>query len=333
MMSKTRSLVCFEDAVADEQPARSCCRPHLVDMQRESLTRSFESETSTFSQNIGTSTFCRAFPWHFMVDRNMQLVQLGVGFMRLFGSELKKMGRHLATYFQMKKPTVEPNFDKILKKANSPFVLAVCHVTKDSRKTKLEVSYLCRQSYRRVGSLRLSTTRHDKKTCHAKGGLLSFLPGETIQILVHTCFSATARSLTLLVPLLIPFTSIIAVSYLFAARSLMTPTSLIIPQPRWSNWISARLEAHEFRLQSKTFLFFLIIIVYFWWICWNVTIKWLIHFSTRFLSTKCLCSIKTLGVNHRRCSMTMERYVLIEWNDIFYWWFVILLKSSTGTRI
>ena len=63
-----------------------------------------------------------------------------VGFMRLFGSELKKMGRHLATYFQLKKPTVEPNFEKILKKANSPFVLAVCHVTKDSRKTKLEVS-------------------------------------------------------------------------------------------------------------------------------------------------------------------------------------------------
>ena len=152
-MSKTRSLICFEDAVAaaDEQQGQPstannssrppCCpaRPQLSDMHRESL-RSFESETSTFSQNIGTSTFCKAFPWHFMVDRNMQLVQLGVGFIRLFGSELKKMGRHLATYFQLKKPTVEPNFDKILKKANSPFVLAVCHVTKDSRKTKLEVS-------------------------------------------------------------------------------------------------------------------------------------------------------------------------------------------------
>lgn len=140
-LCKTRSLVCFEDAVAaNDQAPRSFCRPNLMDMARDSLTRSFESETSTFSQNIGTSTFCRAFPWHFMVDRNMQLVQLGVGFMRLFGTELKKMGRHLATYFQMKKPTVEPNFDKILKKANSPFVLAVCHVTKDSRKTKLEVS-------------------------------------------------------------------------------------------------------------------------------------------------------------------------------------------------
>jgi hypothetical protein len=157
LMAKTRSLICFDDptgtasSVMDDAPARPIRPPHLSDIkQRDSLNlRSFESTTTSMSvsastclsQNyIGTSTFCRAFPWHFMVDRNMQLVQLGVGFVRLFGSELKKMGRHLATYFQMKKPTVEPNFDKILKKANSPFILAVCHVTKDSRKTKLEVS-------------------------------------------------------------------------------------------------------------------------------------------------------------------------------------------------
>jgi hypothetical protein len=154
-MAKTRSLICFDDptgtasSVMDDAPARPIIPPHLSDIkQRDSLNlRSFESTTTStsvstststcLSQNyIGTSTFCRAFPWHFMVDHNMQLVQLGVGFVRLFGSELKKMGRHLATYFPMKKPTVEPNFDKILKKANSPFILAVCHVTEDSRKTK-----------------------------------------------------------------------------------------------------------------------------------------------------------------------------------------------------
>ena len=94
-------------------------------------------------RNIGMSTFCRAFPWHFMLDRSMQLVQLGVGFIRLFGADLKKMGRHLDTYFQLKKPhQVEPHFDKILKKANSPFVLAVRHVSigkHESHKAKLQV--------------------------------------------------------------------------------------------------------------------------------------------------------------------------------------------------
>ena len=77
-----------------------------------------------------------------MVDRQLNLVQLGVGFMRLFGSELKKYGRHLSTYFELKKPQVEFNFVKILKKANSPFVLAVCRVANDVRKTKLQVRQL-----------------------------------------------------------------------------------------------------------------------------------------------------------------------------------------------
>lgn len=77
-----------------------------------------------------------------MVDRNLNLVQLGVGFMRLFGADLKRTGRHLATYFQLKKPLVEFNFDKILKKANSPFVLAVSYVPgKDNLKAKLQVNF------------------------------------------------------------------------------------------------------------------------------------------------------------------------------------------------
>ncbi len=75
-----------------------------------------------------------------MVDRDLNLVQLGVGFTRLFGGELKRTGRHLASYFQLKKPVVEFQFNKILKKANSPFILAVSYVPgKDSLKTKLQV--------------------------------------------------------------------------------------------------------------------------------------------------------------------------------------------------
>lgn len=132
---KTRSLVCFEDA-ASEPEAGAVERPRLADMCRESM-RSFESEASAVGQNIGASTFCRAFPWHFMVDRGMQFVQLGVGFMRLFGSDLKRKGRHLGTYFELKKPLTEPNFERVLKKANSPFVLALCHV--NSRKAQVQV--------------------------------------------------------------------------------------------------------------------------------------------------------------------------------------------------
>ena len=100
-----------------------------------------QTKGANFSRNIGTSTLCRALPWHLMVDRHLNLVQLGVGFMRLFGSELKRFGRHLSTYFELKKPLVEFDFVKILKKANSPFVVAVCRVTNDTRKTKLKVTF------------------------------------------------------------------------------------------------------------------------------------------------------------------------------------------------
>lgn len=148
------SSVCFEEAGC--RPA-GATRPSFCPM---SSLRSFESDAGSIcssgsasnSNVIGTSTFCRAFPWHFMVDRSLNFVQLGVGFMRLFGAELKRTGRHLATYFQLKKPAVEFNFDKILKKANSPFVLAISYVPgKDSLKSKLQVTIVSLFLYPRAG--------------------------------------------------------------------------------------------------------------------------------------------------------------------------------------
>ncbi|XKL66634.1 hypothetical protein PGB90_010054 [Kerria lacca] len=42
---------------------------------------------------ISVSTFCKAFPWHFLTDKNLQIVQLGSGFMKLFGRQLKQSER------------------------------------------------------------------------------------------------------------------------------------------------------------------------------------------------------------------------------------------------
>jgi len=150
---RQRSLVCFDDDGSSGGPGETSNKNEM-DIKESDAIFHHKNKTATttttmsgrLDQNIGMSTFCRAFPWHFMVDRSMQLVQLGVGFIRLFGADLKKMGRHLDTYFQLKKPhQVEPQFDKILKKANSPFVLAVRHVSigkQESHKAKLQVS-LC----------------------------------------------------------------------------------------------------------------------------------------------------------------------------------------------
>jgi guanylate cyclase soluble subunit alpha len=41
---------------------------------------------------MGVSTFCKAFPWHLLLDVKLQMVQIGAGFMRLFGQSLAEQG-------------------------------------------------------------------------------------------------------------------------------------------------------------------------------------------------------------------------------------------------
>lgn len=75
---------------------------------------------------MGVATFCKAFPWHFVIDRRLELVQLGSGFMRLFGCLLKKYGTAAATYFEFHRPrSMMLSFEEIVKRANTPFVLAI----------------------------------------------------------------------------------------------------------------------------------------------------------------------------------------------------------------
>lgn len=41
---------------------------------------------------ISVPSFCKAFPWHFLTDKNLEIVQLGSGFMKLFGRQLNQLG-------------------------------------------------------------------------------------------------------------------------------------------------------------------------------------------------------------------------------------------------
>ncbi|XP_073954227.1 guanylate cyclase 1 soluble subunit alpha 2 [Choristoneura fumiferana] len=75
---------------------------------------------------IGVASFCKAFPWHFVTDRRLELVQLGSGFMRLFGTHLATRGSSLNTYFRLIRPRGVPiEFREILKRVNTPFMFAV----------------------------------------------------------------------------------------------------------------------------------------------------------------------------------------------------------------
>ncbi|KAJ8979494.1 hypothetical protein NQ317_000370 [Molorchus minor] len=111
-------------------------------------------------------TFCKAFPWHFVIGRQisagwdetysdvlrsdelalrgpndtprtpttyqqvhydkLNLVQLGSGFMRLFGDILTNCGTCVSTYFEFCRPkSITLSFDGIVTRANIPFILAV----------------------------------------------------------------------------------------------------------------------------------------------------------------------------------------------------------------
>ncbi|KAF6216149.1 hypothetical protein GE061_000488 [Apolygus lucorum] len=75
---------------------------------------------------MGGKTFCKAFPWHFILDSNLEIVQLGAGFMKLIGRDLDRHGTNVRTYFKFKKPVgLEISYEGIIGRANSPFILSL----------------------------------------------------------------------------------------------------------------------------------------------------------------------------------------------------------------
>ncbi|XP_048481199.1 head-specific guanylate cyclase [Plutella xylostella] len=84
------------------------------------------SSTNVADLKIGVASFCKAFPWHFVTDKRLELVQLGGGFMRLFGAELANHGSALGTYFRLLRPRGVPlDYREILKRLNTPFMFSL----------------------------------------------------------------------------------------------------------------------------------------------------------------------------------------------------------------
>ncbi|XP_023943569.2 head-specific guanylate cyclase [Bicyclus anynana] len=87
---------------------------------------SLASSSKVNDLRIGVASFCKAFPWHFITDKRLELVQLGGGFMRLFGTYLSSHGSSLGTYFRLLRPRGVPlDFREILKRLNTPFMFCL----------------------------------------------------------------------------------------------------------------------------------------------------------------------------------------------------------------
>ncbi|XP_042145590.1 head-specific guanylate cyclase [Ixodes scapularis] len=71
---------------------------------------------------VSVSTFCRAFPFHFMCDRQLRLTQLGRGLARIFGGR----GTSVPSLFVFLEPELlEMRFDHVVAATNLPFLLQV----------------------------------------------------------------------------------------------------------------------------------------------------------------------------------------------------------------
>ncbi|XP_037557511.1 guanylate cyclase soluble subunit beta-1, partial [Dermacentor silvarum] len=72
---------------------------------------------------VSVATFCRAFPFHFMCDRQLKLTQLGMGLARIFGG--RGRASTLPALFTFVEPRIEMRFDHVVANINLPFLLQV----------------------------------------------------------------------------------------------------------------------------------------------------------------------------------------------------------------
>ena len=94
-------------------------------LSRRSRVFATAEKLSTRSEDskIGVVTFCQTFPFHVMFDRDLTMTQLGAGLMKTIAPEIGRRGRHLLTYFNIIRPSVEANFMSFLTKINRSFQL------------------------------------------------------------------------------------------------------------------------------------------------------------------------------------------------------------------
>ena len=101
---------------------------YTVTLNSESSPSSLFFRNTNYSSKpcqsmIGVVTFCQAFPFHVIFDRNMRIVQLGTRLMKHIAPLMSKHGLQMTTYFDVIKPIVNFDFTHILGKLNNKFQL------------------------------------------------------------------------------------------------------------------------------------------------------------------------------------------------------------------
>lgn len=89
----------------------------------EFIPRSVSSDPNDLQMT--NSTFCKIFPWTFVMDENLDLLQIGAAFSKLFRNNLNttKAATH---YFKFRRPVgLKLEFHEIIKRTNTPFLITL----------------------------------------------------------------------------------------------------------------------------------------------------------------------------------------------------------------
>ncbi|XP_069994942.1 head-specific guanylate cyclase isoform X2 [Penaeus vannamei] len=87
-------------------------------------TEIYESASAKDSK-IGVSSFCKAFPWHFVCNKAMRITQMGSGLLQVFGSQPLRHNEEVSTCFSLTSPDCTSlTYDQVIGRINTPFVLA-----------------------------------------------------------------------------------------------------------------------------------------------------------------------------------------------------------------
>ncbi|EDW81160.1 uncharacterized protein Dwil_GK11912 [Drosophila willistoni] len=113
--------------VKDSSQSMLMSRPPAVATAKplpETVQRSNSSNASDLQ--MSSANFCKMFPWHFIMNEQLELVQLGRGFSKLYKPYLADFGCLASTYFDFKRPKgLTMKFRDIVRRTYTPFLIGL----------------------------------------------------------------------------------------------------------------------------------------------------------------------------------------------------------------
>nr|XP_006009099.1 PREDICTED: guanylate cyclase soluble subunit alpha-3 [Latimeria chalumnae] len=112
---------CFSELVSEFDS-----KPYLLySVQLKTIKPSFSPCKLQSSVEIPTPVFCKTFPFHFMLDKDMTVLQIGDGLRRLLNRRDFQKRPSFEEHFCIAKPKVSTTFSGILTMLNTQFIIQI----------------------------------------------------------------------------------------------------------------------------------------------------------------------------------------------------------------